>query len=106
MVNGLYNRFDTRNTLNGSNQFDRFTPGRGYWVKATSQQAHDDGNYTKVGLIVKDAPDIDEDYLYGNIENGWHMLSFGDMDLRYSPTGVFMDWTTIASFSLVLITVV
>ena len=90
LENGSWNRFDTANTDESSNQIDRFTPGRGYWVRVTSQEAHKDGNYTKIGMITKDRPDINEEQLYGTMENGWHMLSFPDADLRYAPTGVFI----------------
>ena len=91
MINNTgWQRYDTANTLTTSNTVTQFTPGRGYWIRATSQLAHNDGNYTKIGLITRDRVDINEDSVYGTLENGWHMLSFASSDLRYAPSGIFL----------------
>ena len=91
MVNSAgWQRYDTENTLTTSNTVTQFTPGRGYWVRATSREAHNDGNYTKIGLITRDTVDINSDSIYGTLDNGWHMLSFASSDLRYAPSGIFL----------------
>ena len=82
--------FNSDNVNTGSNSFDIFEPGKGYWIKATSQRAHNDGNRTKMGLIVNAESDLLDSSFYGNLDNGWNMLSFPDTDLRYATSGVFI----------------
>ena len=83
--------FNSSNTNVGSNDFDEFEPTKGYWIKAHSQNAHNDGNKTKIGLITKDAKDLDRSNYYKDLDNGWNMLSFSDEYLRYATTGMFIS---------------
>ena len=84
--------FNSANANVGSNDFEKFEPTKGYWVKAHSQNAHNDGNKTKIGLITKDAKDLDRSDYYKDLDNGWNMLSFSDEYLRYATTGMFIPW--------------
>jgi len=86
-----WKRFDTANSLSSSNSFTKFEGGKGYWVRASSKQSHADGNKTMIGLLSSDTVRIDENKIYGNLENGWHMLTFEESDLRYAQSGIFIN---------------
>jgi len=88
--NSVWTRFDTANTISSSNTLTQFTSGRGYWVRGTSKLATEDNNYTKIGIITSSGVDSNDDEVYGKLNNGWHMLSFEESDLRYAPSGIYI----------------
>ncbi len=86
--------FNSTNINIGSNDFEKFNPGTGYWALAESQNAHNDNNQSKIGIITKDEHEI-LDETYANVIDGWNMLSFPKGDLRYATSGMFIPLDVI-----------
>jgi hypothetical protein len=89
---GEWEIYDSRNS-DSNNKIDRFSVGRGYWIKMTN--SHYNVNNSKHGILIGDIG-ISND-AYNSVGNGWNLLSFNNSDIRYSPTAVFIpeaDYTT------------
>jgi hypothetical protein len=89
--------FNSNNVNIGSNDFSDFEPGKGYWIKANSLNAHNDLNVTKIGIITKNRSDLLNSDYYSKLKNGWNMVSFPNTYLRYATTGMFIPYSDINS---------
>ena len=85
--NGGWEIFNSDNTNSENNSFTQLEEGKAYWMRASSELAHNDGNVTKIGLITSSNAKMDDMYL-DNLPNGWNMLMFDDTYIRYSTTGI------------------
>jgi hypothetical protein len=86
--------FNSTNINVGSNDFEKFSPGTGYWMLAESKNANSDNNRSKIGIITKDENEI-LDESYKDVVDGWNMLSFPEGDLRYATSGMFIPLDAI-----------
>ena len=85
---GVWALWDSRNVAD-QNGFDTFNAGRGYWVSLKSGLDHN------AGIILGDQSI--NDTTHHNIYNGWNLVSFRDSSIRYSPTGIFVPLSELAS---------
>ena len=89
LEDGFWKSYHSENRQ--ANDFTRLNVGEGYWIKATSANANNDGNITKMGLITNDVGAITQD-VYENMEDGWSLATFSD-DYRFRlAAGGFRDY--------------
>ena len=86
----VWEHFSSANTNTASNAFTQLEVGQGYWIRAESQLAHDDGNVTKIGLITSSNLQLQNDYLEST-QNGWNLLMFEDSSVRYATSGIVLN---------------
>ena len=96
---GSWKLYDSRNSAS-QNDFDSFVAGNGYWVKVEKSSSEPSGFIFATG----DISDSTWNSVYGDLINGWNLLSFNDEILRYSPNGIFISLTDLNSNSGLRIT--
>jgi len=100
---GYWDIFNSNNVK--GNDFTSFEVGKAYWIKAESENANNDNNFTKIGLITDSVGSINQS-VYENMSSGWNLATFSDdyryadkkgvfgptysLTLRYSPTSMFI----------------
>ena len=86
---GIWKSYHSQNQQ--SNDFTELHVGEGYWMRATSENANNDNNLTKMGLISSDVGTITQD-TYANMQDGWSLATFSDDYRSAIPTGGFRDY--------------
>jgi len=76
------------------NDFESFEVGKGYWAKVEQKDPT-----TPAGFIFATNGITNENWtsVFGNLINGWNLLSFNDDILRFSPAGIFIDINDLSS---------
>ena len=93
---GSWKLYDSRNTI--GNDFNKFEVGKGYWAKIQKSKSDPSGFIFATG----DIRDATWTSVFGTLINGWNLLSFNDDVLRYSPTGVFVPFSSISNSGLTI----
>lgn len=90
--NGVWKLFNSLSKTS-SNDFNSFNVGQGYWLKANNARSRGIFSTAQTALISINSLNIDK--VYSEIKNGWHLMSFNDINIAHSLSYIFIPQAVI-----------